>query len=92
MLSLICGVMNYLSGGTPGGMNPLIAFSPFLLILIPLLTIDRSYWGRIKGKFPVASLLLLDFKNNPTTAITTIAAFFMTALLGYTVRYCIFHY
>ena len=92
MISLICEVLNHLSGKNPSGMAPVIAFSPFLLVLIPLSTIDRSYWDRIKGKWMLASFMLLDFKNNPTTAIAFISAFILFGLLGYMVRYCIFIY
>jgi hypothetical protein len=83
VLSLICEALNHLSGGKPGGMSPLIAFSPLFLILIPLLTSDQSYWDRIKEKYLIASLLLLDFKNNPTTAFTCILSLFLAGLMGY---------
>ena len=90
MISGICHVLNYLSGSKVGNFPILIAFSPFLLILIPLLTVDKGYWERIRNKRRLASLLLLDFANNPTTAVTTVLSFLLFGAIGYMARYCIF--
>lgn len=90
MISGICHVLNYLSGSKVGNFPILFAFSPFLLILIPLLTVDKGYWERIRNKRMLASLLLLDFANNPTTAVTTVLSFLLFGAIGYMARYCIF--
>ncbi len=66
-----------------------IVFLPFALILIPLLTVDKAYWDRIKNKKFIATLFLLDFVNYPTTAVTTVASFLLFFAMGYMHRYCI---
>ena len=89
MTSVVCHILNYLSDSKVGGLSIYVVLLPFALILIPLLTIDKGYWERIKGKTVIATLFLLDFKNYPTTASVTVFSFVLFIYIGYMHRYCI---
>ena len=92
MMFYLCRIIAYPSDYRFGGMSPLVAFFPFLLLLIPLLTVDKSYFDRVSKHKLLAALLLLDFKNNPTTAFFFIISFLMFFAFGYAYRYCFFVY
>jgi hypothetical protein len=89
VISAVCHVLNYLSGSKVGGLPIYVFLLPFVLILIPLLTVDKDYWNRIKGKTLIAPLFLLDFVNYPSTAIAVVATYALQFFIGYMHRYCI---
>jgi hypothetical protein len=89
VISNVCYALNYLSDSKVGGLPLYVVFLPFVLILIPLATVDKAYWERIEGKKFLASFFLLDFVNYPTTAITTVISVLLWCVMGYMHRYCI---
>ena len=89
MISEICHVLNYLSNSTIGNLPFYVVFSPALLILIPLVTVDKDYWKRIDGRKYLAVFLLFDFINYPATTITVIFSTMLFISIGYMHRYCI---
>lgn len=92
VISNFCSGLNYLTGANLLSAPSYLVFLPFLLILVPLCTVDKAYWDRIKGKTLLAPLFLLDFVNYPTTALTTFGVFLWGGFIGYMHRYCILMY
>lgn len=89
MTSVFCTILTFLRGSKLGHLPRFLIFLPFILALIPLLTVDKGYWERVKNKIYLAPLYLLDFVNNTTTALTVVLGFVFTGYIGYMHRHCI---